>query len=214
MGSLLLPCAPRGLSLSTLGCLSGATPRGQPWTTAVTLWAPPSTRRMAVLSTFRAPARCRQGHCELLRSAWLDVTPIIPAVTACHQRNYVERYSRFRGSLALAERDVLCTAASGRAPGVGLRPGLLPFTPTPSAARSPFGQRKHASNPREQHALGARWSGSRLTTQRGGLSLPLWLCYPARVEPTPCGCRALGSPSPRLSAYRLLSPARPSGTPP
>jgi hypothetical protein len=36
----------------------------------------------------------RQGHHELLRSAVLDVTPIIPA-TACHQRNYVERYSRY-----------------------------------------------------------------------------------------------------------------------
>jgi hypothetical protein len=49
---------------------------------------------MAVLRTLRAPARCRHVHCELLRSALLDVTPIIP-VTACHQRNDVERYSRF-----------------------------------------------------------------------------------------------------------------------
>ncbi len=32
---------------------------------------------------------------ELLRSGLLDVTPIISA-TACHQRNYVERYSRFK----------------------------------------------------------------------------------------------------------------------
>jgi hypothetical protein len=31
---------------------------------------------------------------ELLRSVLLDVTPII-AATACHQRNYVERYSRY-----------------------------------------------------------------------------------------------------------------------
>jgi hypothetical protein len=98
-GPLLLPCAPRGLSLSTLGCLLGATPRGQPWTSTVPL--PPGRSgliawRMAVLSTFRAPARCRQGHCELLRSALLNLTPIIPAVTACHQRNDVERYSRFR----------------------------------------------------------------------------------------------------------------------
>jgi putative transposase len=35
-------------------------------------------------------------HHELLRSAALDLTPLIPA-TACHQRNYVERYSRFKG---------------------------------------------------------------------------------------------------------------------
>jgi hypothetical protein len=32
-------------------------------------------------------------HRELMRSVWLDVTPIIPA-TPCHQRDYVERYSR------------------------------------------------------------------------------------------------------------------------
>jgi hypothetical protein len=33
-------------------------------------------------------------HRELMRSVWLDLTPII-AATACHQRNDVERYSRF-----------------------------------------------------------------------------------------------------------------------
>jgi hypothetical protein len=48
---------------------------------------------MAVLSTFRAPSLCRHVHRELLRIVLLDVTPII-AATACHQRNYVERYSR------------------------------------------------------------------------------------------------------------------------
>ena len=48
---------------------------------------------MAVLYTFREPSLCRQVHRELMRSALLDLTPIIPA-TACHQRNYVERYSR------------------------------------------------------------------------------------------------------------------------
>src|SRR5438132_1065724 len=53
-----------------------------------------SARRMAVLSTFHEPSLCRPVHRELLRNAVLDVTPIIP-VTACHQRNYVERYSRF-----------------------------------------------------------------------------------------------------------------------
>jgi hypothetical protein len=59
MGSFLLLCAATGLSLVAMGCLSGATPRGQPWTPAVTL--PPgcdglSTRLMAVLGTFREPA--------------------------------------------------------------------------------------------------------------------------------------------------------------
>ena len=88
-----------GLALIAIGGLSGATPRGQPWTSAVTLPQGHnglSARRMAVLSTFRAPSRCRHVHREFLRSAWLDVPPIIPA-TAYHQRNYVERYSRSTG---------------------------------------------------------------------------------------------------------------------
>src|SRR5713101_2073544 len=73
------------------------TSSGQPWTPAVTL---PhrrdglSARRMAVLGTFREPSLCRHEHRELMRNAVLDLTPIIPT-TACHQRNYVERYSRF-----------------------------------------------------------------------------------------------------------------------
>jgi hypothetical protein len=84
------------VSQSARGGLIGATPRGQPWTSAVTL---PhgrnglSARRMAVLYTFREPSLCRHVHRKFMRSAWLDLTPIIPA-TACHQRNYVERYSR------------------------------------------------------------------------------------------------------------------------
>src|SRR5215831_1284032 len=82
------------------GGLIGATPRGQPRTSAVTL--PPGRKgliawRMAVLSTFRAPSLCHHVHCELLRSVLLDLTPIM-AATACHQRNYVERYSRFKCS--------------------------------------------------------------------------------------------------------------------
>jgi hypothetical protein len=94
---LLLPCAATGVCLLAVWCLIGATPRGQPWTPAVTL--PQgcdglSARRMALLSTFREPSLGRHVHRELLRSVLLDVTPII-AVTACHQRNYVERYSRF-----------------------------------------------------------------------------------------------------------------------
>lgn len=52
MESFLLPCVATGVSLLAVWCLSGATPRGQPWTSAVTL--PPgrnglSARRMAVL---------------------------------------------------------------------------------------------------------------------------------------------------------------------
>ena len=59
--------------------------------------------RMAVLSTFRAPSLCRHVHRELLRSVLLDLTPII-AATACHQRNDVERYSRYMGDQFIIER--------------------------------------------------------------------------------------------------------------
>ena len=52
-----------------------------------------SARRMAVWWTFREPSLCRHVHREFMRNAVLDLTPIIPA-TACHQRNYVETYSR------------------------------------------------------------------------------------------------------------------------
>ena len=95
----LLPCATTELSLIAMWCLIGATPRGQPWTPAVT--RPHgrdglSARRMAVLWTFREPSLCRHVHRELMRKAALNLTLIIPA-TACHQRNYVERYSRFLG---------------------------------------------------------------------------------------------------------------------
>jgi len=59
-------------------------------------WAPRAERAAdgGVVYVSRAFS-CRQVHRELMRSAVLDLTPIIPA-TACHQRNYVERYSRFR----------------------------------------------------------------------------------------------------------------------
>src|SRR5216683_2820158 len=103
-----------GMFLRARGCLLGATPRGQPWTSAVTL---PhgrnglSARRMAVLYTFRESSPCRQVHREFLRSALLDLTPIIPA-TACHQRNYVERYSRSTVVFGIGGRDVLNSAPS------------------------------------------------------------------------------------------------------
>ena len=77
--------------------MSGAPPWGQPWTPAVTLpqgCTGPSARRMAVLWTFREFSLCRHVRRELMRNAWLDFTPIIP-VTACHQSNHVETYSRY-----------------------------------------------------------------------------------------------------------------------
>ncbi len=97
MRPFLLPCAVTGVSLLAVWCLLGATPRGQPGTPAVTL---PQGRdglsawRIAVLWTFREPSVCRHVPHELLRNAVLNLALIIPA-TACHQRNYVERYSRF-----------------------------------------------------------------------------------------------------------------------
>src|SRR5262249_30707902 len=90
-------CAP-GLCLIARERLIGATPRGQPWTSAVTrpqgcnglrAW------RMAGLWTFREPSLGRHMHRELLRRAVHDLTPILPT-TACYQRIYVERYSRCR----------------------------------------------------------------------------------------------------------------------
>jgi hypothetical protein len=97
IGSFLLPCAATGAFLLAVWCLSGVTPRGQPWTPAVTL--PQgcdglSARRMAVLWTFREPSLGRHVRRGLMRNAWLDFTPII-AATACHQRNYVVTYSRY-----------------------------------------------------------------------------------------------------------------------
>ena len=53
---LLLPCAATGVSLLAVWCLISTTPRGQPWTPAVTLpqgCAGLRARRMAVLWTFR-----------------------------------------------------------------------------------------------------------------------------------------------------------------
>src|SRR6266702_3013231 len=69
------PVCATGLSLIAIGGLIGATPRGQPWTSAVTLpygRSGLSARRMAVLYTFREPSLGRQVHRELMRSALLD----------------------------------------------------------------------------------------------------------------------------------------------
>jgi hypothetical protein len=96
MVSLLLACAPTWLSLIAGWCLMGETPRGQPWTPALML--PHGcdglrVRRMTVLWTFRRPSRCHPVPRQLMRNKLLDLTTNVPA-TACHQRNYVETYSR------------------------------------------------------------------------------------------------------------------------
>ena len=79
IGSFLLPCAATGVSLLAVWCLSGATPRGQPWTPAVTL---PhgcdglSARRMAVLWTFREPSLCRHVRRELCATR-CSISPLL-----------------------------------------------------------------------------------------------------------------------------------------
>ncbi len=73
-------------------------PVGQPWMLVVTLPSVHDGLRvllMAVLWTFRRLSMGRPAHRQLTRNALLDLTTIIPATT-CHQRNYVEAYSRFR----------------------------------------------------------------------------------------------------------------------
>jgi hypothetical protein len=78
MESFLLPCVATEVSPLAVSCLSGATPRGQPWTSAVTLLHGRNglnAQRMAVLSTCHEPSLGRQGHREFMRSAWHDLTP-------------------------------------------------------------------------------------------------------------------------------------------
>ena len=119
----LLPCATTELSLIAMWRLSGATSRGQPWTPAVT--RPHgrdglSARRMAVLWTFREPSLCRHVHRELMRKAALNLTLIIPA-TACHQRNYVERYSRSIEFDQLGRHAFDCMVMCTAPPSPGMR---------------------------------------------------------------------------------------------
>src|SRR2546426_9361819 len=97
MVSSLLPCAPPGLSRIAGRCIIGETPWAQPWTPVLTL---PHVRDglrvllMAVWCPFRRLSMCRLVHHQLTRNALLDLTTIVPT-TACHQRNYVETYSRY-----------------------------------------------------------------------------------------------------------------------
>src|SRR2546425_13163360 len=96
MVSSLLPCATIGLSRSAGWCVIGETPWGQPWTPVLTLPLVRDGLRvlwMAVLCAFRRLSRCRPVPRQLTRNELLDLTTIVPA-TACHQRNYVETYSR------------------------------------------------------------------------------------------------------------------------
>ena len=117
MGSFLLTCVTTWLSLSTVWCLSGATPRGQPWTPVMTL---PhgrdglSVQLMVVLWPFRRRSIDRPVHRQFLRNAWLDLITILSA-TACHQRIYVEAYSKFVISCTNRE-DEICTEIMSGSP--------------------------------------------------------------------------------------------------
>src|SRR2546426_8916415 len=97
MVSSLLPCATIGLSRSAGWCVNGETPWGQPWTPVLTLPHVHDGLRvllMAVLWTLRRLSMCRPVYHQLTRNALRELTTIVPA-TACHQRNYVETYSRY-----------------------------------------------------------------------------------------------------------------------
>lgn len=62
---LLLLYAATGVSLRAVECLSGATPRGPPWTPAMAQpqgYAGLSARRMAVVWTCHKPSLCRRVH--------------------------------------------------------------------------------------------------------------------------------------------------------
>ena len=61
MGSFLLPCVTTGLSLNTVWCLSGATPRGQPWTPAMAAGLTDHVWTLKEVLMFRVPP-WRQPH--------------------------------------------------------------------------------------------------------------------------------------------------------
>src|SRR3989442_6206640 len=63
--------------------------------------------KLDALALFFARLLSGSLHRALLRNAVLNVTPIIPA-TACHQRNYVERYSRFKRCTFKRRAMTLC----------------------------------------------------------------------------------------------------------
>jgi len=86
------------MSLLVVGCLSGATPQGSAvdarYDTTVGVRRAERAADGGLVDVPQALS-VRHVHRELLRSVLLDLAPII-AATACYQRNYVERYSRFK----------------------------------------------------------------------------------------------------------------------
>jgi len=129
--SFLLRCSPTWSSLISGWSVIGETPRGQPWTPALTLphvRDERSVRLMEVFCTFPMLAMCRHGHRELMRDALPDWATLVPT-TPCHQSNDVETYRRCRkkcprtiGPLAsVAWRSTPCVASRVQA-----APRLLP----------------------------------------------------------------------------------------
>ena len=71
MVSFLLTCSTTRLSLLAVSFLIGETPRGQPWTSALTLphvRDGPSVLLMEVFCTFRRPSMCRPVHRQFMRN--------------------------------------------------------------------------------------------------------------------------------------------------
>ena len=81
MVPLLLTCSTPWWSLLSVWFVIGETPRGQPWTPALTL---PHVRDglsvllLEVFWTFRMPSICRQVHRQLMCNALPTFTTIVP----------------------------------------------------------------------------------------------------------------------------------------
>jgi len=98
MGSFLLPYAATGVSLLAVGGRSGATPRRQPWTSAVTLphgcKGLSARRDGGVVDVSRAlsgsPSAPRINMQRVARSDPYNVHHCLPS------KKFVERYSRFK----------------------------------------------------------------------------------------------------------------------
>jgi len=144
--SLLLPCATTGWSLLAVRGLSGAMPRGQPWTPAVSLPQGRnglSARRLAVVCPFRAPSLWCHVHRAYMRNTWRDLKPMRPT-TACHQRHDIETSRRSTTAMmqplhgeqfALNGVVGLVSQGAGRGPlrvcKDGIPPRLLVLKPAP-----------------------------------------------------------------------------------
>jgi hypothetical protein len=83
-----------------------------------------------------------------MRSTLLDLTPIISA-TVCHQRNYVERYSRYRIRIPITLRNYLPFSKMGRE-------DTLKTAPC-----APWGNARHSTRGHTTEHEGALMAGAR-----------------------------------------------------